>query len=289
MLDCECRAADSGGGGGIAAAAGIRRQPHRRPPSLDNPPGYDEHLYRRDPRGRRHLRPDPGQPLRDIERTRGQRDWEEFDRDLDLALKYEQEPIVLIANTPGWASVNGQDTHEYPYKTELLPDFTDFCADLAKRTKGKAKFFQLWNEPNGCGWHCADGFNHTDEYFPVLAGLPRGHQKGQPRRRALARRARRCRRPRPHLRAQTYEEKAKAKVEGRLFDAVSDHPYSTRPRSCGASSDALHQLLASHGDGDLPFWNTEYGWTTGEMKADDQAETHGQVPGRVHQARHGKT
>jgi hypothetical protein len=241
------------------------------PVVLYGPPGYDEHLYRR-------IREVGGTCVRilasprDIERTRGQRNWEHFDRDLELARKYEQEPIVLIANTPGWASPKAEDTHEYPYKTELLPDFTDFCADLAKRTKGKAKLFQLWNEPNGCGWHCADGFNHTDEYFPVLRACHEGIKKGNPDAVLSLGGLDDAEGHAPIFLRQTYEEKDKAKVEGRLFDAVSDHPYSHSPDVMRSKLNALRELLASHGDGELPFWNTEYGWTTGEMKADDQAE-----------------
>jgi polysaccharide biosynthesis protein PslG len=241
------------------------------PVALYGPPGYEEHLYRR-------IREVGGTCVRilasprDIERVKGQRNWGDFDRDLELARKYEQEPIVLIANTPAWASPTGQDTHEYPYKTELLPDFADFCVDLAKRTKGKAKYFQLWNEPNGCGWHCADGFNHTDEYFPVLRACYEGIKKGNPDAVLSLGGLDDAEGHAPIFLGQTYEEKAKAKVEGRLFDAVSDHAYSHSPEVMRGKLDALRQILTSHGDGALPFWNTEYGWTTGEIKADEQAE-----------------
>jgi hypothetical protein len=241
------------------------------PSVLYNPPGYDEHVYRR-------IREAGGTCVRllasprDIERFRGQRDWREFDRDLDLALKYEQEPIVSITNTPGWASVNGKDTHEYPYKTELLPEFSDFCADLAKRTRGKAKYFQLWNEPNGCGWHCADGFNHTDEYFPVLRACHEGIKKGNPDALLSLGGLDDADGHAPIFLRGTYKLKNEQKVEGRLFDAISDHPYSDTPEVARAKLDALHQLLAANGDSELPIWITEYGWNTRQMKLDDQAE-----------------
>jgi hypothetical protein len=240
------------------------------PGVLFNPPGYDEHLYRR-------IREAGGTCVRilasprDIERTRGQRNWAEFDRDLALALKYEQEPIVLIANTPGWASPNGQDTHEYPYKEELLGDFADLCTELARRTKGKARYFQLWNEPNGCGWHCADGFNHTDEYYPVLKACYAAIKKGNPDAVLSLGGLDDAEGHAPIFLRKTYEEKIKDGFEGPLFEVVSDHAYSHAPEVMRAKLDALRKLLDDRGDKDVPFWVTEYGWTTGDTRPDEQA------------------
>ncbi len=241
------------------------------PHVLYNPPDYDEHVYRR-------IREVGGTCVRilasprEIERERGHRDWKDFDRDLELAIKYEQEPIVLIANTPAWASVNGKDTHEYPYKTELLPEFADFCADLARRTKGKARMFQFWNEPNGCGWHCADGFNHTDEYFPVLQACYEGIKRGNPDALLSLGGLDDAEGHAPIFLRKTYEEKARAGITHRLFDAVSDHPYSPTPEAMRGKLDALDKILTTNGEGDLPFWITEYGWSTAHTDAADQAE-----------------
>ena len=146
---------------------------------LYDPPDYDEHLYRR-------IREAGGTCVRllasprDIEPERGRRNWKSFDRDLDLAIRYGQTPIVLIVNTPAWASPIGEATHLYPYRDDLRGEFADFCEDLARRTRGKVVLFQLWNEPNGCGWHFHDGFNHADEYYPVLVTCRAALAKGSP-------------------------------------------------------------------------------------------------------------
>ncbi len=247
---------------------GVNRVGNAEP--IYNPPGYDELLYQR-------VREAGGTCVRlqasprDIERERGKRKWDEFDRDLGLAIKYGQEPIVCIVNTPAWASPTDEATHLYPYRTELLPEFADFCTDLARRTKGKVKYFQLWNEQNGCGWYFFEGFNRADEYLPVLKVCYEALKKGNPD----------CILSLGSLDdaeghgtifiRKTYEEQVKQNVAGPLFDAVSDHPYSDTPEIMRKKLDAIRELLKPKGDGDKPFWLTEYGWHTGNTPLPVQA------------------
>lgn len=229
------------------------------PHVLYNPPDYDEHVYRR-------IREVGGTCVRilasprEIERERGHRDWKDFDRDLKLAIKYEQEPIVLIANTPAWASVNGKDTHEYPYKTELLPEFADFCADLARRTKGKARMFQFWNEPNGCGW-VNDNCSNMDGYPLYTKWLKRaylGIKSGNPKAVVGAG-------------VIDYNEGVKEGWKyiegiyneggGSFFDAVVIHPYAKLDE--GVHWNAIRDtrdLMVRRGDARKPIWIDEWGW-----------------------------
>jgi len=240
------------------------------PEVIHNPPDYDEHMYRR-------IREAGGTCVRivasprDIEAVRGKRDWKDFDRDLALAIKYEQEPIVLIVNIPAWASPTGQATHAYPYKTEMLPDFADFCTELAQRTKGKAKYFQLWNEQNGCGWHCQDGFNLADEYFPMLTTCYKAIKKGNPDCVLSLGSLDDAEGHAPIFLRKTYEEMKKNNVPGPVFDVVSDHPYSENSKIMRGKLDALRDILKAHDAENTPFWITEYGWHTGNTPLKKQA------------------
>jgi hypothetical protein len=240
------------------------------PEPIYNPPDYTEHMYQR-------IREANGTCVRilasprDIEAQRGKRDWTEFDRDLGLALKYGQEPIVCIVNTPAWASPTDEATHLYPYRTELLPEFGDFCTDLTRRTKGKAKYFQLWNEQNGCGWYFFEGFNRADEYLPVLKVCHDALKKGNPDCILSMGSLDDAEGHAPIFIRKTYEEQKKQNVSGPLFDAISDHPYSDTPQVMRGKLDALSELLKAHGDGGKPFWLTEYGWHTGNTTLDVQA------------------
>jgi hypothetical protein len=237
---------------------------------LFDPPDYDEHVYRRVAEANGTCVRLAASP-REIERVRGKRDWSEFDRDLDLALKYRQEPVVLIVNTPAWASPIGEDTHLYPYKTELLPEFADFCTELARRTRGKVRLFQLWNEQNGCSWHFHDGFNHADEYLPVLKVCQDALKKGNPECVLSLGSLDDAEGNAPIFLRKTYEEMERQDVDGPLFEAVSDHPYSPDSSVMRAKLDALSAILEAHGDGEIPFWITEYGWQIGDRKPDEQA------------------
>lgn len=240
------------------------------PAPLYNPAGYDEALYQR-------IREAGGTCVRltasprDIEAERGKRDWREFDRDVALALKYGQEPIVCIVNTPAWASPDDQPTHLHPYRTELLPEFGDFCTDLARRTKGKVKYFQLWNEQNGCGWYFFEGFNRADEYLPVLKVCYDALKKGNPDCILSMGSLDDAEGHAPIFVRKIYEEQKKQNISGPLFDVISDHPYSDTPQIMRAKLDALRWLLKANGDGDKPFWLTEYGWHTGNTPPAEQA------------------
>ncbi len=238
---------------------------------LHNPPGYREDLYRT-------IRAAGGTCVRliasprDIEPVRGARDWNDFERDLALAIKYEQEPIVCIVNTPAWASPTGEATHLYPYRGGLLGEFASFCEDLAARTRGKVRLFQLWNEPNGCGWHFEDGFNHADEYLPVLAACRAGLAKGNPDARLALGGMDDAEGHAPIFITKLYEEAKRRALDVRtLFDAASDHPYSETSALMRAKLDALRAILDANGNAAAPFWITEYGWHTGGTAPEEQA------------------
>jgi len=260
---------------------------------LFSPPGYGEDMYRR-------LQEVGGTAVRlaasprEIEREHGTRDWSDFERDLGLAIKYGMEPMVCIVNTPVWALPIDQipdheeimslpedqrferlmgQTHMYPYRTELLPEFTDFCRDLAERTKGKARIFQLWNEPNGCSWHFLDGWNHYDEYVPVLKAARDGIKAGNPDALLFLGGLDDAQGHAPIFLRGTYEESAKQFPDaGRLFDGITDHPYSNTVDEMKEKLLTLKGILEEHGDGDLPIWITEYGWNTGGISLEGQAK-----------------
>jgi len=238
--------------------------------ALYDPPDYDERLYQR-------IREVGGTCVRlaasprEIEAERGKRRWEEFDRDLGLAVRYGQEPIVCIVNTPGWASPTDEPTYLYPYREELLPEFGDFCTDLARRTRGKVRYFQLWNEQNGCGWNFFDGYNRADEYLPVLKVCYDALKRGNPECVLSLGSLDDAQGHGTIFIRKTYEEQTKQNISGPLFDAVSDHPYGDTPQSVRAKLDAIRTLLEAHGDGEKPFWITEYGWSTRDVSPGEQA------------------
>ena len=239
--------------------------------ALHEPPGYGEDMYRR-------LR-EIGSTMvrlaaspRDIERVRGTRDWDSFMADVDLAVKYGMEPMVCIVNTPAWASPTGEDTHLWPYKEELWPEFADFCRDLATRCRGKARLYQIWNEQNGCSWHFHDGFNHADEYAPILRIAYNALKEADPTCMVLMGSLDDAEGYGHLFLNLMYEEREKRWPGERFWDGISDHPYSWSSQIMKERVLRLREIMADHGDGDLPVYITEYGWHSPEIPPADQVK-----------------
>lgn len=207
---------------------------------------------------------------RDIERVQGQRDWTVLDDDIDRSLAYGQEILVCIVNTPAWASPTGEDTHQYAYKPELFPQFVDFCRDLAARTRGRVKYFQLWNEQNGCSWHFHDGWNHADEYIPFLAACRDGLKQGNPEAILFMGSLDDAAGHAPIFLNRSYDEIKYNFGNRLLWDGLTTHPYSWSTEEMKKKLDALHTIQQQHDHGHLPIWITEYGWHTGETPLDAQ-------------------
>lgn len=248
---------------------------------LSNPPDYLEHMYRRIAEaGGTCVRLEAS--TRKIEGNRGKRVWKIFDEDLALALKYKMEPVVLVTDVPAWASPTGDATHDHPYKDELLPEFEDFCRELAERTRGKVRYFQICNEQNGFGWHVdeVDGrliFGRPEEYLPMLQAAYQGLKKGNPDCIVSMGSMDDAEGHAPKFLTRMYAEMEKRGIDKDPFDAISDHPYSDTPAIMREKLDALREMLKAHGDGHMPFWLTEYAWSTAHMSDADQAAKLGPV------------
>lgn len=209
---------------------------------------------------------------RDIERVPGQRNWDNLDRDVELALEYGQEVMFCIVNTPAWASPTGEDTHQYAYRPELFPQFVDFCRDLASRYLGRVRYFQLWNEQNGCSWHFHDGWNHADEYIPFLAACRDGIKQGNPEAILLMGGLDDAEGHAQIFLKRSYDELQYNFDNRLLWDGLTDHPYSWTTEEMKRKLDVLRGIQNGHGHGHLPLFITEYGWRTGHVSLEQQAQ-----------------
>lgn len=183
---------------------------------------------------------------------RGKYAWDELDKEVDLWRSHGIEIYALIVNTPPWASPTGKNEHGYAPKPECLPDFEEFCYQIGKRYRGKIRYYEIWNEQNGYGWHTDKGFNQVEEYIPVLKAAYAGLKRGDPD----------CLVGLGGLddaggNAHIFLEKMYDLRANVFFDAVATHPYG---ETDGAKVKRLHDIMAANGDGHKPLWLTEYGW-----------------------------
>ncbi len=79
-----------------------------------------------------------------IERTKGQRDWSEVDRAVDLLHQAGIEIMLNAIHCPEWAAVDPKR----PGIPRDAADFADFIKAAAVRYKGKVVAYEVWNEPN---------------------------------------------------------------------------------------------------------------------------------------------
>ncbi len=201
-----------------------------------------------------------------IERVRGVRDWSEVDRWVRLCLDNNIEPVILINSTPTWALPSYVDPNvpvpeaRYPPAAEYTADFEQWVYDLARRFRGRARYYEFWNEANGYGWYTAllnpPSYSRADLYTPWMIRAYRSLKLADP----------------TALMSTTGIDDggpghAAAMLTGIYnyggkghFDAVADHPYPTGAGFQPWKLDNIRQVLDANGDTHVKVWITEFGY-----------------------------
>lgn len=190
-----------------------------------------------------------------VEKEPGVYDFSEPDHAVAQCIKYGFEPFFLIVATPPFylAEHMRDKPWGWPALPESYPQAARFYKTLAERYRGKVRYYEFWNEPNGYGWNAV---NKPEEYAPILkvayralkegdpdclvavGGLDGGGWKGYYR----------------------YLERLYELGCRDYFDAVGVHPYRWDGPIDVRGLKNVHDVLVRHGDGDRRIWITEYGW-----------------------------
>lgn len=74
--------------------------------------------------------------------------WIKYDHIVDLAQERGISIIARLSNPPSWSRAAGDElgTNAPP---DDFDDFGDFAATVAERYRGRIRYYQVWNEPNG--------------------------------------------------------------------------------------------------------------------------------------------
>lgn len=209
--------------------------------------------------------------------------WAKYDQIVGLAAERNIAVIARLSNPPAWTRAAGDEigTNAPP---DNFNDFGDFAATVAERYRGRIRYYQLWNEPNGneewgrqdvnpeafaellCLAH--DRIKAVDPSAVVLAGAltPTVANDGR------------------NMNDLIFLERMLAAGAGECFDVFSAQGYGLwsgptdqrlRPTVINYAHNLfLRDILVRHGYAAKPIWISEMGWNTAP---EDIAPTYGRV------------
>ncbi len=206
----------------------------------------------------------------DIEPSPGVYNWSYVDHQVSEAEARGLQMFAYTGLTPDWALPPGilEDPrygpgsgYRFPPDEQYIPQFENFFRMLAARYRGRVKYYEFWNEPNGCSWindGCSNG-QMAYTYVPWLIRWYTAMKQGDPD----------CVLAVGGLdygdyvaEGWRYIEDIYASGGGDYFDAVAIHPYGN-PLHWQAITDT-YQVLLNHGQGYKKLWLNEYGWNTSD-------------------------
>ena len=73
--------------------------------------------------------------------------WDKYDDIVRLAEEYGLEIIARLSNPPAWSRARGDEAGPFA-PPDNLEDYGDFVEAVARRYRGRIRYYQIWNEPN---------------------------------------------------------------------------------------------------------------------------------------------
>lgn len=228
-----------------------------------------------------------------VETAPGVYDWSYADHQVIEAEKRGLEPFAYTGNTPNWALVSrlGDPTVPVcaakPYNNALFAPLEDsagkqafksFHRALAQRYCGRVKYYEFWNEPNGCWWmSCGCGDQSAEQKAEYARWLQRWYtaMKEGCADTILAVGGLDCNWGADPQNAAPwcapFVETLYANGAGAAFEAVALHPYGYGDLQVALNEgkqlnwtaiDGVTQVLASHGHSSRRLWLNEWGFRT---------------------------
>lgn len=157
--------------------------------------------------------------------------------------------LATLWATPGWA--NGGRSRATP--PDRAQDYARVAGWLAGELRGGVSAWEVWNEPNSDDFFTGDASAYVRllrASYPAVKAADPGSDVvfGGPSRNDVA------------WLSQAYASGAQGS-----FDVLATHPYPA-PADAGPEAitglDDVRSLMEANGDGDLPVWFTELGWSS---------------------------
>jgi polysaccharide biosynthesis protein PslG len=171
--------------------------------------------------------------------------------------------LATVGCTPGWLSGSGSLT-VLPQPAQV-GEFERVARWLAGRYAGRIAAWEIWNEPD-CSAGTGCGMTDPAAYVPVLRAGHAGVRAGDPAAVVVSGGI-------SGVNAEWIGRLYAAGARG-WFDALGLHPYQGPAAEPPEAPPAEHpyrmtnvervrEVMVGSGDGQVPIWFTEFGWTTG--------------------------
>jgi hypothetical protein len=191
---------------------------------------------------------DSGTSWTSLEPLKGVWNWQPLDIWVAAAEQHRVPDILLtLGQTPAWASSN-PDIVNYvgagaPAPPADIQDWRDYITAVAQRYKGRIRYYEIWNEPNDNTYYTgtvAELAQLTAEAYTILKAVDPGNT-------VLS----------PAAYAPGYLDQLLQAGIASYVDIIAYHFYETPPEATAAANANVRMVMAAHGVGAIPLWDTE--------------------------------
>jgi hypothetical protein len=193
----------------------------------------------------------------DLEKAKGQWDFSRLDRIIAKASEHKINILYTLGVTPEWAASRPDEKSGYysinrgsSSEPKNINDWINYISVVAKRYKGKIKYYEIWNEPN-----LEKFYSGSKEGLVELTKAARATLKSiDPTIEVLT--------PACTGDDGTQYLNDYFKLGGaKYIDVVTYHFYTWgAPESSIESIREVRKVMMENGLGNKPLWNTETGW-----------------------------
>ena len=199
--------------------------------------------------------------------------WEKYDNIVDLAEANGLEIIARLSNPPAWSRALPLEETGALAPPDDFNDFGDFAAAAAGRYKGRIRYYQIWNEPNGNEEWGKNQPVNPEEYTALLCLAYERIKQVDPEAVVLAGALTPTVEISPaNMNDLIFLERMYAAGAGNCFDVMSAQGYGLwsgardqrlRPTVINYPHNLyIRDVMVRRGDAAKPIWISEMGWNT---------------------------
>lgn len=202
-----------------------------------------------------------------VERKKGEFQFAPADALVNKTLSAGMVPLVVLAGTAEWAAMPSGRRKDTMGPPRDVADWANYCRRMAEHFKGRVRFYEIWNEPNGNTLGPRGFFFHSDaeHYFELMKAAYEAVKAVDPSARILA--------PSGTGHFFPFLNRIMELGGGKYFDILSIHTYCTPfPPEIGYpfnnEKEYAHRVRKSREimrkfGFEKPIWNTEIGYHSG--------------------------